>query len=51
MKFGSRMDIFLPPTVPLLVTKGERVVAGETAIARWAVDSADESLGFAEAAQ
>lgn len=35
MKFGSRMDIFVPPGVPLLVRKGDRVVAGESTLARW----------------
>jgi phosphatidylserine decarboxylase len=35
MKFGSRMDVFVPPECDLLVSKGERVVAGETVIARW----------------
>lgn len=35
MKFGSRMDIFLPPTVALHIQAGDRVVAGETEIARW----------------
>ena len=34
MKFGSRMDLFLPTSTTLLVTKGERVRAGETLIAR-----------------
>ena len=33
MKFGSRMDVFLPPVFELLVTAGQKVVAGETAIA------------------
>jgi phosphatidylserine decarboxylase len=37
MKFGSRMDVFLPPTVSLNVSAGDRVVAGETEIARWPV--------------
>jgi phosphatidylserine decarboxylase len=36
MKFGSRMDVFVPPECDLLVSVGERVVAGETVIARWA---------------
>lgn len=36
MKFGSRMDVFVPPECDLLVSAGERVVAGETVIARWA---------------
>ena len=35
MKFGSRMDIFLPPHVQLLATVGDHTVAGETVIARW----------------
>lgn len=35
MKFGSRMDVFLPPGVELKVEKGQRVVAGTTEIARW----------------
>ncbi len=35
MKFGSRMDVFVPGACDLLVTRGERVVAGETVIARW----------------
>jgi hypothetical protein len=29
------MDIFLPPSVQLTVSKGDRTVAGETVIARW----------------
>ena len=35
MKFGSRMDVFVPPECVLLVHRGERVVAGETVLARW----------------
>lgn len=35
MKFGSRMDVFVPPACDLLVVAGDRVVAGETVIARW----------------
>jgi len=37
MKFGSRMDVFLPTSVNLHVQAGDRVVAGETEIARWPV--------------
>ena len=33
MKFGSRMDVFLPTTAELRVRVGERVVAGETVLA------------------
>ena len=33
MKFGSRMDVFLPPGAELRVTVGQTVVAGETVLA------------------
>jgi len=33
MKFGSRMDVFLPPTAEIAVRVGERVRGGETVIA------------------
>jgi phosphatidylserine decarboxylase len=32
MKFGSRMDVFLPPTAELQVQVGQRVIAGETVL-------------------
>ncbi len=35
MKFGSRMDVFLPPGIPVLVKKGDRVVAAQTILGRW----------------
>ncbi|MBI2083901.1 MAG: phosphatidylserine decarboxylase family protein [Deltaproteobacteria bacterium] len=35
IRFGSRMDVYLPSTVELLVSVGERAKAGETAIARF----------------
>jgi phosphatidylserine decarboxylase len=35
MKFGSRMDVFLPPDVDLLVHVGDRVIGGETVLARF----------------
>lgn len=34
MKFGSRMDVFLPPRAEVVVRVGEHVVAGETVLAR-----------------
>jgi phosphatidylserine decarboxylase len=34
MKFGSRMDVFVPLGATLLVQAGAKVVAGETVIAR-----------------
>jgi phosphatidylserine decarboxylase len=35
MKFGSRMDVFVPRECIITVTKGQRVRGGETVIARW----------------
>ncbi len=35
MKFGSRMDVFVPQGVELVAVAGDRTVAGETVIARW----------------
>jgi phosphatidylserine decarboxylase len=34
MKFGSRMDVFLPARAGILVRVGDHVVAGETVLAR-----------------
>jgi phosphatidylserine decarboxylase len=34
MKFGSRMDVFMPPGARIAVKVGERTVAGETILAR-----------------
>ena len=34
MKFGSRMDVFLPPRAEILIQAGQQVVAGETVLAR-----------------
>ena len=35
MKFGSRMDVFVPLDVDLVAVEGEHTVAGESVIARW----------------
>src|SRR5215203_100940 len=35
MKFGSRMDVFVPRNCTVLVRVGQRVRGGETVIARW----------------
>lgn len=35
MKFGSRMDVFLPDEAAISVVETDRVVAGETVLARW----------------
>jgi phosphatidylserine decarboxylase len=39
MKFGSRMDVFLPTDARLAVSVGQRVVAGETVLA--SIETAD----------
>jgi phosphatidylserine decarboxylase len=39
MKFGSRMDVFMPPDANVLVSVGQHVVGGETVLARLAGDS------------
>ena len=36
IRFGSRVDVFLPLNAEILVREGERTVAGVTVIARWA---------------
>ena len=36
IRFGSRVDVFLPLNVEVLVREGDRTVAGVTVIARWA---------------
>ncbi len=35
MKFGSRIDLFLPPDATLTVKPGDTVRGGETVVARW----------------
>jgi phosphatidylserine decarboxylase len=39
MKFGSRMDVFVPPECTVTVETGQRVRGGETVIARWSSPS------------
>ncbi len=35
IKFGSRVDLFVPDECEMLVAKGDQVRAGRTGIARW----------------
>ncbi len=35
IRFGSRVDVFVPPGVEVLGKEGEMTTAGETVIARW----------------
>lgn len=39
MRFGSRMDVFLPPDAEVVVEANQRVVGGETVLARWSADT------------
>lgn len=43
MKFGSRMDVFVPTDVVLEVAKGRRAVAGETVLGRFPAAGGDAS--------
>ena len=43
MKFGSRMDVFLPPSAAVAVAVGETVRGGETVVARLAAPQEPES--------
>ena len=44
MKFGSRMDLFVPTTATLVVTNGDRVRGGETVVARLGTASASGAI-------
>ena len=35
IKFGSRVDLFLPDDAEVLVARGDKLKAGQSAIARW----------------
>ncbi len=35
IKFGSRLDVYLPPDTDIVVRVGDRVRAGESILARW----------------
>ena len=41
IRFGSRLDVYLPKGVAPLVTVGQSAVAGETVLADFGSDEAD----------
>ena len=43
IRFGSRVDVYLPDGVPALVAVGQRAIAGETVIADIRSDEEDRS--------
>lgn len=43
MKFGSRIDVFLPTHVALRVAVGDRVRGGETVLAEWGTGASRET--------
>lgn len=45
MKFGSRMDVFVPHEAEIRVAEKDRVVAGETELARWPATGAEPAAG------
>lgn len=38
IKFGSRVDVYLPRTANILVSEGDRAIGGETILAEWHED-------------
>jgi phosphatidylserine decarboxylase len=41
IRFGSRLDVYLPAGVAVAVAEGQTAIAGETVIARFAPPPAD----------
>lgn len=39
IRFGSRVDVFMPKNVSLLVSIGQKVLGGQTVLARWQRDA------------
>jgi phosphatidylserine decarboxylase len=43
VKFGSRMDVIVPPHIPVFAQIGDRVVAGETILGHLIPDASETS--------
>jgi phosphatidylserine decarboxylase len=48
IRFGSRLDVYLPPAATILVAEGQTAVAGETVIARFGTGPATPTPAFRE---
>jgi phosphatidylserine decarboxylase len=44
IRFGSRLDVYLPAAATILVAEGQTAIAGETVIARFGVASTDRQV-------
>ena len=44
IRFGSRLDVYLPVAASVLVAEGQTAIAGETVIARFGVPAADRRV-------
>jgi phosphatidylserine decarboxylase len=44
IRFGSRLDVYLPAAATILVAEGQTAIAGETVIARFGIASADRQV-------
>ena len=44
IRFGSRVDVYLPVSANVLVAAGQRAVAGETVIARFGAEAGERSV-------
>ena len=48
IRFGSRLDVYLPPAATILVAEGQTAIAGETVIARFGTGPATPTPAFRE---
>jgi phosphatidylserine decarboxylase len=46
IRFGSRIDVFLPPAADVLVTAGQTAIGGETVLAELGTDLSVEPAGY-----
>ena len=44
IRFGSRVDVYLPPSAAVIVAEGQTVIAGETVIAQFGAETVDRQV-------